>query len=237
MARQSTGPGKVRNTLGALAAMAFVAGPLLGYLRVVPALLGFGLFALGGILALLVALASVVQALRGRGFGGGAVAASLAALVFVAAAARSGGGPRINDFTTNPADPPVFVVLATVGPNPNRDMSYPPDFAAVQASCCADLAPARVPADPATTFERARRAAESMERWEVVDASASDGRIEAVATTPLFGFRDDIVIRVRPGPDGGSIVDMRSKSRDGQGDIGANAARIRAYLTALQSTS
>jgi uncharacterized protein (DUF1499 family) len=237
MAVHAAHPGRFRTTLGLLAATALVGGPLLAWLRLVPALLGFVLFALGGLLAVLVALASVVQALRGHGFGVGGMAASVAALVFVAAAARSGGRPRINDFTTNPTDPPVFVALAMVGPNPSRDMTYPSDYAAVQAACCADLAPARVPADPATTFERARQAAESMETWEVVDASAADGRIEAIATTPLFGFKDDVVIRVRPGPDGGSIVDMRSKSRDGQGDIGANASRIRAYLATLQSTS
>jgi uncharacterized protein (DUF1499 family) len=237
MAENTAHPGPIRTVLGLIAAAAVAAGPLLAYLRLVPALLGFALFALGGLLAVLVALASGVQLLRGRAFGIGGVASLAAALIFAAAALRTGGGPRINDFTTNPGNPPVFVALKIVGPNPSRDMSYPADYAAVQTECCADLAPLNVAADPATTFERARKAAESMEGWEVVDASAADGRVEAIATTPLFGFKDDVVIRVTPGPDGGSVVDIRSKSRDGQGDIGANAARIRAYLATVQSTS
>jgi uncharacterized protein (DUF1499 family) len=237
MARHSSSGGSVRNAIGMLAAMALVAGPLVAYLRLVPALLGFLLFALGGIVALLVTLASLVQAARGRGFGRGAVVATIAAAVFVGAAVAGGGGPRINDFTTDTADPPRFVALAEVGPNPDRDLTYPPAFAAVQASCCADLAPARLDTAPATAFARAQRAAAAMPRWEVVAADAGDGRIEAIATTRLFGFKDDVVIRVRPGPDGGSIVDVRSKSRDGQGDVGANAARIRAYLDALQKTA
>lgn len=237
MASHARYPGRVRDILGALAASAFVAGPLLAFLRLVPGLLGFALFALGGLLAVLVALASIVQVIRGKRFGIGAAAATICAVVFVGAAAASGGGPRINDFTTNPADPPAFVALLKEGPNPNRDMAYPADFAAVQAECCADLVPAHLAADPATTFVRAKHAADGMERWEVVEASAADGRIEAIATTRLFGFKDDVVIRIRPAPDGGSLVDVRSKSRDGKGDIGANAARIRAYLAAVQSAT
>ena len=53
-----------------------------------------------------------------------------------------------------------------------------------------------------------------------------EGRIEAVARTPIMGFRDDVVIRVRPAPDGARI-DMRSASRYGRHDLGTNAARIR----------
>jgi uncharacterized protein (DUF1499 family) len=41
------------------------------------------------------------------------------------------------------------------------------------------------------------------------------------------------VIRVRPQADGSSRVDMRSKSRDGQGDMGVNAQRIRDYIAAV----
>ncbi len=68
-------------------------------------------------------------------------------------------------------------------------------------------------------------------RWRVVDARAPqagrrEGRIEAVARTPIMGFRDDVVVRVRPEPDGARI-DARSSSRYGTFDFGTNAARIR----------
>ncbi|MBZ0146911.1 MAG: DUF1499 domain-containing protein, partial [Pseudorhodoplanes sp.] len=56
-----------------------------------------------------------------------------------------------------------------------------------------------------------------------------EGRIEAVARTPIMGFRDDIVIRVRTAPDGARI-DVRSASRYGRHDFGTNAARIRSLL-------
>lgn len=58
--------------------------------------------------------------------------------------------------------------------------------------------------------------------------------LQAVATTSFFRFRDDLTVRVRAAP-GGAVVDMRSRSRDGKDDLGANAARVRAFLSALQA--
>jgi uncharacterized protein (DUF1499 family) len=65
-----------------------------------------------------------------------------------------------------------------------------------------------------------------------VEADAEAGRIEATDTTFWFGFKDDVVIRVKPA-DGGSRVDVRSLSRVGVGDAGTNAKRIRAFLDVL----
>jgi hypothetical protein len=56
--------------------------------------------------------------------------------------------------------------------------------------------------------------------------TARDGIIEAVARTPILGFRDDVVVRVRPTVDGARI-DVRSASRYGRNDLGTNAARVR----------
>jgi uncharacterized protein (DUF1499 family) len=68
--------------------------------------------------------------------------------------------------------------------------------------------------------------------WDIVAAEEAAGRIEATDRTFWFGFIDDIVIRVRP-TDVGSRVDVRSVSRVGVSDVGANAARIRGYLADL----
>jgi uncharacterized protein (DUF1499 family) len=69
--------------------------------------------------------------------------------------------------------------------------------------------------------------------WDLVAADAAAGRIEATDTTFWFGFKDDVVIRLRPA-DEGSRVDVRSLSRVGGGDVGTNAKRIRTYLDALR---
>jgi len=70
--------------------------------------------------------------------------------------------------------------------------------------------------------------------WEVVARAPADGRIEAVDTSEWFGLIDDIVIRIRPEGSSGSRVDIRSKSRIGQSDFGANARRIRAFIERLR---
>jgi uncharacterized protein (DUF1499 family) len=71
---------------------------------------------------------------------------------------------------------------------------------------------------------------------EVLAADENAGRIEAVATTRWFGFKDDVVVRVAAAP-GGSRVDVRSLSRVGVSDVGTNAARIEKYLATLRSAS
>ena len=62
----------------------------------------------------------------------------------------------------------------------------------------------------------------------------ADGRLEAIVTSPWFGFRDDIVVRIRP-QGTGSRVDIRSKSRIGDADLGGNVDRVRAFLALLKS--
>jgi uncharacterized protein (DUF1499 family) len=227
-------PSRTLDRLGLTAMALMILGPLLAWLRLVPGLAGFAAFALGGLVALVVAILGVIRAIRRRGFGGaGTVAAAVAALVFLALAIGSHGAPRINDFTTDTTDPPVFRHAATLPANAGRDLAYPEGFAAQQQACCSDLAPARLALDPAAAFAVVVATAEAMPSWSITRRDQQAGEVEAVATSRLFGFQDDIVLRIRPDPAGGSRVDMRSKSRVGQGDLGANAARIRAFETAL----
>jgi len=222
----------MRNVLGLVAAAVFVVGPALGALRLVRPLAAFAIFALGGLAALVVAAVSAVQAARGRGLGAGGAAAVVVGLAFVGLAARGAGAPRINDFTTDLADPPAFRHAATLPENRGRDLAYPPAFAEPQRACCADLAPATLPPGR-DALQHARQVADTMPGWHVTLVDRQTHTIEAVATSRIFGFQDDVAIRVRPQPDGSSRVDVRSKSRDGRGDLGANAQRIRDYLAAL----
>ncbi|HEY8517500.1 MAG TPA: DUF1499 domain-containing protein [Candidatus Binatia bacterium] len=235
MARGSQRSG-VLDVIALLAILAAIAGPLLAWLRLVPALVGFYVMALGGLLSLLLAIGTVIGLVRGRRYGVARMLGLLVALVFVIVAVRgAGGAPPINDFTTDLDDPPAFRKAAMLPPNVGRDMSYPAAFAETQRACCADLRPLELAEPPAEALLRAVHVAARMPRWTVTQVDTEAGTIEAVEETRIFGFRDDIVIRVRP--DGaGSIVDMRSKSRDGRSDLGANAARIRAFLAALQQS-
>ena len=82
-------------------------------------------------------------------------------------------------------------------------------------------------------------AARLRERWgidpAVVASDAEEGRIEAVATSRLFGFADEVSIRIVP-EGSGSRVDMRSRSRLGKIDRGTNAQRIRSWLADLKQS-
>jgi uncharacterized protein (DUF1499 family) len=225
---------RVRSTVGWVAGVAMALGAILANLGVVPPLGGFALFALGGIVALITGLASLIALARGRGLTAGGGFAAVAGIVFLALATRSSGHPRINDFTTDLVDPPRFERAATLPPNAGRDLGYPADYAAIQRDCCSDLRPARVALPPRDAYERALAVAQAMPTWQVTHADGATGIVEATATSRVFRFVDDVVIRVRP-EGTGSKVDLRSKSRDGRGDVGANAARIRAYVTALES--
>ena len=92
-----------------------------------------------------------------------------------------------------------------------------------------------MPLPPAEAFRRVDAVAMAM-GWDVVARAPNDGRIEAVDTSKWFGFSDDIVVRIVPAG-AGSKIDIRSKSRVGRSDLGANAHRIRAFTARLKAVS
>jgi uncharacterized protein (DUF1499 family) len=140
--------------------------------------------------------------------------------------------PPINDITTDTANPPAFVAVLPLRAGAPASADYPgAETAAQQQSAYPDIRPLDWNVPPAAAFARALDAAESF-GWQIDATDAASGRIEATATTPWFGFRDDVVIRVTPTASG-SRVDIRSHSRVGGSDLGTNAKRIRAFLAKL----
>lgn len=140
--------------------------------------------------------------------------------------------PPIHDISTDTARPPEFVaVLPLRADAPNQAGYGGPEVARAQSEAYPDVQTHRMAAAPAQAFERALQAAQGM-GWDIVAVEPSAGRIEATDTTFWFGFKDDVVIRIARDA-AGSRVDVRSVSRVGTSDVGANAARIRAFLTAL----
>jgi hypothetical protein len=141
--------------------------------------------------------------------------------------------PPIHDISTDTADPPAFAAVLPLRADAPNSAEYAGEaIAGAQRTGYPDLASVALPAPPADAFARALEAARAM-GWEIVDADPASGRIEATDTTFWFGFKDDVVVRVRPEGDG-SRIDVRSVSRVGGSDVGANAARIRAYIARLQ---
>ena len=146
--------------------------------------------------------------------------------------ARAKAVPPIHDITTDFADPPQFVTLKDVRDKaPNGSKYGGEEIAAQQRKAFQDIHPAMLTVPPAEAMQRVLDAARAL-GWEVAGSDTAAGRVEATDTTGWFGFKDDIAIRVRPDANG-SRVDIRSVSRVGRSDIGANAARVRAFLDKL----
>ena len=190
--------------------------------------------AIGGAAVALLAwgLLALSRARRGRGMA--AAALVLNALVagpplYLNQQAQS--LPNIHDISTDTDDPPAFVAVLPLRQGARNPVDYRPATAVQQKGGYPDIAPLRLDLPPAQAFERAERAARAM-GWQIVTVAPDALRIEATDTTLFFGFKDDIVIRVRPQGQG-SIVDVRSLSRIGGSDIGANAKRVRSFLNKL----
>ena len=141
--------------------------------------------------------------------------------------------PEINDITTDYENPPEFVKPPNLSPD---SMKYDrAKFEPVQSKAYARLDPLRLDEKPDDAFLKVRAAANTMPGWLIVFTDPATRTVEGVETSNLFRFRDDFVIQVRPGPDpNSSLVEMRSRSRDGTGDFGVNYNRIRGFFGMLK---
>jgi len=136
--------------------------------------------------------------------------------------------PPINDITTDTANPPEFVAIVPLRAGAPSPVAYPGAAAAdAQHKGYPDIKTVESARPPAAAFDAALAVARDF-GWKIVAADAAAGRIEAIATTTWFGFTDDVVIRVAPNG-AGSRIDVRSHSRVGRGDLGANARRVREF--------
>ncbi|MBP1685903.1 MAG: Membrane protein [Deltaproteobacteria bacterium] len=227
---------RAASLLGAAAAVAVVSGPLLAHVDLVAAMVGFGLFAGGGVLGIGALVTGILAALRGGGLSTGLAAGAVVTAIFLTVAAPGRKFPPINDLTTDTVNPPEFVAAPALARNAGRDMRYAgAALAAQQQAAYTTLAPLPLKAPPDDAFRQVEAVARRMPGWEITRNDPGVRTIEGVATTRLFHFKDDFVIEVRPHGDS-SLVEMRSKSRDGKGDIGANAARIQGFFAAVQSS-
>jgi uncharacterized protein (DUF1499 family) len=136
----------------------------------------------------------------------------------------------IHDVSTDTQDPPQFVTLREV----RLKCRNGADYSGVRgAQHQPDIVPQVYKQPPAKIFQAAREAANAL-LWQIAAAVESDGRIEATATTRIMRFKDDVVIRIRK-HNGGTRLDIRSASRVGRSDLGANVRRIRGFFDKLNN--
>lgn len=190
-------------------------------------------------IGLLIGVVSIFVS-RKRGFTGDmpalAVSIAICLLILVPMGMQFQKGasvPAIHNISTDLADPPAFdaiVALRGEGANPlayDAGKIGPEQQAAYPA-----VKTLTVGTSPAETVASVVAALEAM-GLEIVAVDAAGGIVEATDTTFWFGFKDDMVVRVRPAPRGGSLVDAHSVSRVGLSDLGKNAERILNLLDRL----
>jgi uncharacterized protein (DUF1499 family) len=214
-----------------------------GLLEIWPALATFAGALAIAVIALLLALAAFAviwtEGSAGIGAALGAMAISLAILAYPAyLGLKAYRLPWIHDITTDPIDPPRYEALARLRPRDANPVEYAGLYTAEQQrKAYPDVGPLGTNASPQAAYD-AVLAVVNKRRWRVVDArppqaGRREGRIEAVARTPIMGFRDDVVIRVRADPDG-TRIDARSSSRYGVSDFGTNASRLRSLMSDIE---
>jgi hypothetical protein len=149
---------------------------------------------------------------------------------------RAQHAPRIHDISTDTVDPPRFeAILPQRRDAPNSAEYGGAAIAAQQQAAYPDIRSLLIARPPGEVFDFALAKVRAHD-WRVVDARRAQGRIEATDTTFWFGFKDDVVIRIRA-VTGGSELDMRSVSRVGLSDVGTNARRIRCFLREMREAS
>ena len=224
---------------GAVAIAASVGGYRLELLALIPAFIGY----VGGVaLMALATLFLLVGMIGGRGRMGRwyfnatcwlalvlSVGMTLNNLLWL----RQGQvSPPIHDITTDTLNPPPFVDILPLRAGAPNPPEYAGDkVAGQQLAAYPEIETLELAMSPAEAMALAESAARAME-WEVITVVPEEGRLEAVATTAWFGFKDDVVVRITPA-EAGSLVDVRSKSRLGLSDVGTNARRIRRFMARM----
>lgn len=211
-----------------------------GALEIVPALSTLaGALALA-LLAILLAFGAAVSIWKdGVGGIGEAVTGLLVGLALIAyplyVGVKAYKLPAIYDITTDPIDPPRFDAIARLRPRDANPVAYAGLYTAEQQrTAYSDIEPDMTSVSPQEAYDAALKVI-TRRKWHVVDArppaggAPRDALIEAIARTPILGFRDDVAVRVRATHDGARI-DIRSASRYGRHDLGTNAARVRALI-------
>ena len=140
----------------------------------------------------------------------------------------------IHDITTDTNNPPVFKYIQDDGYRVNS-LIYPgAEVSAIQKVAYPEIKTFITQLAPRRVYQQSVFTG-SLLGWEIIVKDSNSLRFEAITKTPLFGFVDDIAVRITATEDGGSAVDMRSMSRVGISDLGTNAKRIRSFFAQLEA--
>lgn len=144
----------------------------------------------------------------------------------------AGDAPMIHNVTTAPDNPPQFIAAPKQRGADANPLAYTPELAEIQRQAYPELQTLTTELSGKEAHQVSLAVANRL-GWEVYYDDAVKGQIEAVATTRWFGFKDDILIRINASSEP-TRIDLRSVSRVGQGDMGANARRIQKFIDSFR---
>lgn len=230
-----------------LSLVILISGPFgykYGLTGLAPSLISILVSVVGAVLVILVGLIMAIVATKksldkDRNLILVAMVISLIPLAFVVPQMmKAQSVPGIHDISTDTDNPPEFSVLVAERKETDNDLIYEDEVLGSDTAAEQQKAYPSVQsiASDLTVADATNRAANILADHgiEVVNVDAEQGIVEATATTQWFGFKDDVVVRAQADGDV-TIIDVRSVSRVGRSDIGANAARIEAFIAAFSS--
>lgn len=163
-----------------------------------------------------------------------AVLALIAVAMPVSMMGKASTVPPIHDITTDVTNPPAFVVIAPLRENAPNPIAYEGgEVTRQQIDAYPEIRTQLLAQSIDEVFAASEQTIDAL-GWERVSDGALPYTLEATDTTQWFGFKDDVVIRLKA-KDDNTLVDIRSKSRVGKSDLGKNAERIDTFLTALRA--
>lgn len=234
--------GKIARMVGVAAIVIAFLGATLARYDVVGKMPGFGAITLGILLAMIGVVLALISLALGYGLKDvrhkpaviGLVASGALLALIASYIVPASDYPAIHDATTDLANPPGFETLSLREDN-LTGVGTIENWQKIHAEAFPDLKPVTIAKPVAEVIADAQRLVEQR-GWTLASADPEAGRLEATSYAAYIRFKDDVVLRVRPADEeGSSIVDMRSVSRVGGGDLGYNANRVRAFLKDLQA--
>ncbi|AFY38374.1 hypothetical protein Lepto7376_2075 [[Leptolyngbya] sp. PCC 7376] len=210
-----------------------LAGVGLSYVGLLPAMTGWVLSALGVLSGL--GFAVTVMFSRQVDLWWAAAIAVLPSMVAIPMVMNDLRYPRINDVATNVEAPPTFVAALQIAPNTRRDMSFPEKNGPIIHKAYPNIHPLILDEPLEHVFQRIETLARIQPGWVITRHDAITFTLEGEATTSFFRFIDDFIIHVSD-YEGKARIDIRSKSRDGLVDAGANAKRIQTFFKQLDNS-
>ncbi|MEM5499811.1 DUF1499 domain-containing protein [Paraglaciecola mesophila] len=199
------------------------------------AALRFGVYA--GIAALVLILIQIIFMRKNISWAGVAVSAILALVAVglpMSMMSKAKSVPPIHDISTDLVNPPKFVAIVALRADAPNPVEYAgEEIAKQQREAYPELITQKYTQDTEQVFDATEAAIKDL-GWELVNSDKSLGIVEATDTTGWFGFKDDVVVRIRTTGEE-SFLDVRSKSRVGMSDLGKNAERIHTLIDAINS--